>query len=73
METKPKGRLSIEDLERLLDGETGDDWDSHAIEILPNGEIRCIGGSTEEETAFKKPITLREDLGGEYAQTQAAA
>ena len=54
---------TIEELERLLDAE-----EDVPIEILPNGEIRAVGGSEAEERDFKKPLTLREDLGGEYGR-----
>ena len=52
---------TIEELERMLD----DDEDT-PIEILPNGEIRSQGGSESSERGSKKPLTMREDLGGEY-------
>ena len=58
-----RGRPSIEDLEKLLEDE---EWDP--IEILPNGEIRAIGGSDKAERKLKKPLTMREDLGGEYSE-----
>ena len=32
------------------------------IEILPNGEIRALG-----KGPVQKPLTMRENLGGEYA------
>jgi hypothetical protein len=54
---------SIDDLERMLKRE-----DEVMLEILPNGEIREF--SEEEKTAVRserKPITMRENLGGEYA------
>lgn len=54
-------RPTIRELERLLDSE-----EDTSIEILPNGEIRERGGSDEAERRFKKPLTLRENLGGEY-------
>lgn len=54
---------TIEELERMLDAD-----EESSIEILPNGEIRMLGGSTSEERRFKKPLTMREDLGGEYAE-----
>ena len=44
-----------------------DNEESQEIEILPNGEIREKGGSSLSETGGKKPLTMREDLGGEYA------
>ena len=54
---------TIEELERLLDSE-----EDTPIEILPNGEIRALGGSEAAERNFKKPLTMREDLGGEYGR-----
>lgn len=52
---------TIRELERLLDSD-----EDTAIEILPNGEIRERGGSDAAERGYKKPLTMREDLGGEY-------
>ena len=52
---------TIRELEQLLESE-----EDTPIEILPNGEIRARGKSTSSERAHKKPLTLREDLGGEY-------
>ena len=52
---------TIEELELLLESE-----EDTPIEILPNGEIRALGGSDAAERANKKPLTMREDLGGEY-------
>lgn len=52
---------TIRELERLLDSE-----EDTPIEILPNGEIRERGGSSPSERGYKKPLTMREDLGGEY-------
>ena len=54
---------TIEELESLLDDE-----EDTPIEILPNGEIRALGGSEASERDFKKPLTMREDLGGEYGR-----
>ena len=54
---------TIEELENLLDDE-----EDTPIEILPNGEIRALGGSEASERDFKKPLTMREDLGGEYGR-----
>jgi len=53
---------TITELMKILDNE-----ESQEIEILPNGEIREKGGSSLGETGGKKPLTMREDLGGEYA------
>jgi hypothetical protein len=62
MTAEPGKRYSIDDLEKLLGRE-----DEAMLEILPNGEIREF---SEEEKATvrsaRKPLTLRENLGGEY-------
>ena len=54
---------TISELEQLLESE-----EDTPIEILPNGEIRPRGRSDDAERDYKKPITMREDLGGEYGQ-----
>ncbi len=54
---------TIEELESILDDE-----EDIPIEILPNGEIRALGGSDAAERNFQKPLTMREDLGGEYGR-----
>lgn len=58
---------TIEELERLLESE-----EDAVIEILPNGEIRAEGASDSAERNYKKPLTMREDLGGEYRRGAAA-
>lgn len=50
-------RMTLEELERLLNRD-----DEVVLEILPNGEIRQNG----ETTNSAKPLTMRENLGGEY-------
>ena len=55
MATKP----TIWEIEQILDSEA-----DTPIEILPNGEIRAHGKGPE--LASKKPLTMKEDLGGEY-------
>jgi hypothetical protein len=55
-------RPSIADLEAILDKEA-----EVEIEILPNGEVRAKGQTSMEERGGRKPLTMREDLGGEYA------
>ena len=52
---------TIHELEAILDEE-----EDMPIEILPNGEVRALGGSDLSETGYRKPITMQEDLGGEY-------
>lgn len=61
----PRQRPTIAALEDILERE-----DDVPITILPNGEIRA---ATDEEIAASKagkptkPLTMRENLGGEYA------
>jgi hypothetical protein len=52
---------TIQDLEALLNSE-----EDVPIQILPNGEIRQVGQATAAETGNKKPLTMKENLGGEY-------
>lgn len=56
--TKPR-KTTIEELEAILDSE-----EDVAVTILPNGEIK-----TKKRKVGKnvKPLTMRENLGGEYA------
>ena len=54
---------TIHELEAILDEE-----EDAPIEILPNGEVRAVGGSDLAERGYRKPITMREDLGGEYGE-----
>ncbi|MFZ3352179.1 MAG: hypothetical protein WA268_15055 [Xanthobacteraceae bacterium] len=51
----------IDELERLLNSE-----EETPIQILPNGEIRQLGQATAADTGNKKPLTMKENLGGEY-------
>jgi len=52
---------TIQELEALLNSE-----EETPIQILPNGEIRAVGQTSSTDLAGKKPITMKEDLGGEY-------
>jgi hypothetical protein len=54
-------RPSIAELEAILQRE-----DEVEIEILPNGEVRAKNQTTSTERGGRKPLTMREDLGGEY-------
>ena len=54
-------RPTIAELEAILEKE-----EEVEIEILPNGEIRARNTSTQQELGGRKPLTMREDLGGEY-------
>ena len=60
-------KLSIQELEALLNSE-----EETAIEILPNGEIRPIGQTDAAELGGRKPLTMKEDLGGEYTNAEAS-
>ena len=51
----------IDELERLLNSE-----EDTPIQILPNGEIREVGRATSADMGTKKPLTMKENLGGEY-------
>ena len=51
----------IDELERLLNSE-----EDAPIQILPNGEIRQLGHATSADLGNKKPLTMKENLGGEY-------
>ena len=53
---------TIHELEAILDEE-----EESPVEILPNGEVRAVGGSDAAERGYRKPLTMREDLGGEYS------
>jgi len=56
-------RPSIADLEAILQRE-----DEVEIEILPNGEVRAKDQTAPSERGYRKPLTMREDLGGEYGE-----
>jgi hypothetical protein len=58
-------RLTIVEIETLLNKENSWD-DDQTIRILPNGEIRHATKGTA------KILTLRENLGGEYAMRKRA-
>ena len=53
---------TIAELEAILQNE-----EEVPIEILPNGEVRAKNQTSLQETGGRKPLTMREDLGGEYA------
>jgi hypothetical protein len=55
-----KAHVSITELERILNSE-----EELQIEILPNGSI-AARPFTDEERGNRKPLTMRENLGGEY-------
>jgi hypothetical protein len=54
-------RPSIAELEAILQRE-----DEVEIEILPNGEVRAKGQASDADRGGRKPLTMRENLGGEY-------
>ena len=56
-------RPTIAQLEAILENE-----EQIEIEILPNGEVRAKGGTSPQELGARKPLTMREDLGGEYGE-----
>lgn len=56
-------RPTIAQLEAILESE-----EEVEIEILPNGEVRAKGQTSAQELGDRKPLTMREDLGGEYSE-----
>jgi hypothetical protein len=52
---------TIQELQDLLSSE-----EDIPIQILPNGEIREVGTVGASELGSKKPLTMKENLGGEY-------
>lgn len=53
---------TIDELEAILKRE-----EDVPVEILPNGEITTKVAVQQKNLGTKKPLTMREDLGGEYA------
>lgn len=53
---------TIQELEAILQNERDVE-----IEILPNGEVRAKGHASQQELGGRKPLTLKENLGGEYS------
>lgn len=60
-------RPTISELEDILASEQETE-----IEILPNGEVRAKGTTTTVEVGGRKPLTMRENLGGEYGGTDVS-
>jgi hypothetical protein len=56
-------RPTIAELEAILQNE-----EEIPLEILPNGEVREKDTTSAQELGGRKPLTMREDLGGEYGQ-----
>lgn len=56
-----KNKLTVLEIEALLERD-----EEIELRILPNGEIVSIG-DTDVDLKDLKPITMRENLGGEYA------
>jgi len=54
--------MSIDELEKLLSME-----DQEELEILPNGTVRRLGVKARDASE-PKPLTMKEQLGGEYAR-----
>ncbi len=53
---------TIQELENILNSE-----ETIPIRILPNGEIQPVNQANLADLGSKKPLTMRENLGGEYA------
>ena len=54
---------TIQELEDILNSE-----ETTPVKILPNGEIQQLSQNSLAELGAKKPLTMRENLGGEYAR-----
>ena len=52
---------TIQELENILNSE-----ETTPVRILPNGEIQPLNPNSLSELGSKKPLTMRENLGGEY-------
>ena len=52
---------TIKELEDILNSE-----ETTPVKILPNGEIQPLNQNSLAELGAKKPLTMRENLGGEY-------
>ena len=59
------GRPTIAQLEQILEKE-----EEVEIDILPNGEVRAKNQTSEVELGGRKPLTMRENLGGEYSRRE---
>lgn len=57
MDRKP----TIQELEKLLNSE-----EDTPVQILPNGEIVGANQAGTANLGGKKPLTMKENLGGEY-------
>ena len=59
-----EGKPTIDELKAILERD-----EDEAFQILPNVEIRPVNEFNNRRiSGGRKPITLREDLGGEYGQ-----
>ena len=54
---------TIKELEDILNSE-----ETTPVKILPNGEIQPLSQNSLAELGAKKPLTMRENLGGEYGK-----
>jgi len=54
-------KRTIQELEAILNSE-----ETTPVKILPNGEIQPLNQSNLADLGSKKPLTMRENLGGEY-------
>jgi hypothetical protein len=59
-------KTRIEQIEELLNRKEMSWEDNREITILPNGEIVIDSTGEPPNTGTLKPLTFRENLGGEY-------
>jgi hypothetical protein len=56
-------KATIQELEAILNNE-----ETTPVRILPNGEIQPASQAGLADLGSKKPLTMRENLGGEYGE-----
>jgi hypothetical protein len=62
-----KDKLTIEQLQDILNAD-----EDVVMRILPNGEITVDADKSIKKVKGQKPLTMREDLGGEYGRFHEA-
>lgn len=61
MEEQMEQKTKIQELERILNSE-----EETPVRILPNGDIAPANQTSGVDLGAKRPLTMKENLGGEY-------
>jgi len=61
MEAQMEQKTKIQELERILNSE-----EETPVRILPNGDIAPANQTSGVDLGEKRPLTMKENLGGEY-------